>query len=282
MNPELTWLYCPAIREDLLQKAGRSEADVVIYDLEDAVLPGQKDSAREALRAFLSSMAQDDREGLPKIHVRINDLRSPWAAADIDMLSRVEVIDAVRVPKVESPTELEPLKDSLGEVPVHALVETAKGLNNLDSICAADDIAGVSLGDADLRAELRLHGEQALDIFRVQLVVALAAHNKPAPTGSVYIDLADMDGLLAHTRHLRTLGFIGRTALHPKQLPLIREAFTPSAEEAAKARQLVDAAKEASTNDSSGAFTMEDGRFVDAPIIRQAETTLALAAATGV
>ncbi|WP_026818986.1 HpcH/HpaI aldolase/citrate lyase family protein [Arthrobacter castelli] len=278
-HPALTWLYCPAARLDLLEKARISEADVVIYDLEDAVLPSQKDHAREQLRNFLSHNIRSGTSIATEVHVRMNNLESRWAQADIEMLASTDEIDAVRVPKVESPDQLAAFSNKLNGFAVHALVETAKGLANLEEICGSPFIEGVSLGDADIRADMHLTGEHAMDQFRVRLVLALASQGKPAPVGSVFTDLLDTEGLLRHTRHLRDLGFIGRTALHPKQLPIIRQAFTPTPDETDQARKLLAAAAAASDNDSSGAFTMADGRFVDVPIIRQAETTMALAAA---
>lgn len=275
MGAKITWLYCPSVRTDLLSKALASSADVVIYDLEDAVLPSQKDRGRALLLDFLSDRPKDAAG--PEVHVRINGFGTPWMEADLDMLADVGGYDAVRIPKVESSLQIDQIRSVLGSCELHALVESAKGVAALDEICAHQDIAGVSLGDADLRAQLRLTGERALDQIRIRLVLALAAHGKPAPLGSVYLDLADTQGLLEHTRHLKSLGFVGRTALHPKQLPLIREGFRPTEAEVSRARDLLDAAKNADADLQSGAFTLPNGQFVDVPIIQQAKDTLALA-----
>lgn len=275
MATKITWLYCPSVRTDLLPKALASSADVVIYDLEDAVLPAQKERGRALLHDFLSTRPPEAPG--PEVHVRINGFGTPWMEEDLDMLSGVGGYDAVRIPKVESLAQIDQVRSVLGSCELHALVESAQGVAALDEICAHPEIAGVSLGDADLRAQLRLTGEHALDHIRIRLVLALAAHGKPAPTGSVYLDLANTQGLLEHTRHLKSMGFVGRTALHPKQLPVIREGFRPTEEEIGRARDLLDAAQKADADLQSGAFTLPNGQFVDVPIIQQAKDTLALA-----
>lgn len=277
---DLTWMYCPGTRLDLLEKAYASSADVVIYDLEDAVLPALKDEARENVRTFLTDVAERSTAGGPKIQVRVNGFDTPWMAADLHMVTAIRGFGGVRVPKVETIEQVAQVREIVGDMPIHALVETAKGLSNLEEICASDLVAAVSLGDVDLRTELRLSGEQALDQFRIRLVVALAAHGKPAPVGSVYVDLADAEGLLKHTHHLRSLGFVGRSALHPKQLTVIREGFQPSAKEIKDARELLAAAEAASTDAGLGAFMLPNGRFVDVPIIRQAQDVLTMADST--
>lgn len=278
MSTNVTWMYCPSVRTDLLAKALTSSADVVIYDLEDSVLGHQKDRGREILRGFLSSLPRlTDR---PEIHIRINGFGTPWVEADLNMLASVDMFDAVRIPKVESSVEIEKVRSILNDCDLHALVESAKGVTALHEICAHEDVAGVSLGDADLRAQLRLSGEQVLDHIRMQLVLALATHGKPSPVGSVYLDLADPRGLLEHTRHLKSMGFLGRTALHPKQLAVIREGFRPSEMEISQARAILDATEKAEADLQSGAFTLPNGQFVDVPIIQQARDTLLLAEST--
>lgn len=277
---DLTWMYCPGTRLDLLEKAYASSADVVIYDLEDAVLPGQKEQARENVRKFLIDVAGRSTERAPKIQVRVNGFDTPWMAEDLQMVSEIRGFGGVRIPKVETAEQVAQVRGIVGDMPIHALVETAKGLSNLEETCASELVAAVSLGDVDIRTELGLSGEQALDQFRIRLVLALAAHGKPAPVGSVYVDLSDAEGLLKHTHHLRALGFVGRSALHPKQLSVIREGFEPGAQEIADAQELLAAAEAASTDAGLGAFTLPNGRFVDVPIIRQAEKILTMAEAT--
>lgn len=272
----ITWMYCPAIRTDLLEKAYRSEADVVIFDLEDAVLPSQKEEARALLRKFMEALPESGRGGGRQTHVRINAMDTEWAESDLRMINEVGGFDGIRIPKVESSAEVEKVHEAVAGPALHALIETAAGLSSLDSICASPPVAGVSLGDADIRTALHLSGESALDHFRVSLALALAAHGKPAPVGAVYTNIRDLDGLFEHTRHLRSLGFIGRTILHPKQLDTVRRAFAPTGHEVSAAQQIIELAASIGDVKNSGAFTMPDGRFIDAPLVRQAQDILDL------
>lgn len=272
----ITWMYCPAIRADLLEKAYRSAADVVIFDLEDAVLPSQKSEARAQLRKFMEARPAHGRDGGRRTHVRINATDTEWAENDLRMIDETGGFDGIRIPKVESSAEVEKVHEAVAGPALHALIESAAGLSSLDSICASPSVAGVSLGDADIRTALHLSGESALDHFRISLALALAAHGKPAPVGAVYTKIQDLDGLFDHTRHLRSLGFVGRTVLHPQQLDTVRRAFAPSDHEVSDAQQIIEMAASSGDVKNSGAFTMPDGRFIDAPLVRQAQDILEL------
>ncbi|MET9342488.1 CoA ester lyase [Nonomuraea sp. NPDC003804] len=307
----LTWLYVPGDRPERFDKAMASGADVVIVDLEDAVAPSRKDAARrnvvDFLRAGPSSPraradgAAGDRGGPgagaragdstgergapavgarvdgagwdpggPSVHVRVNDPATDHGRRDLRALAGLPLA-AVRVPKVHSVATLD-LVDL--DVPVHALLESAAGVVNAAAIAAHPRVAGVALGEQDLMAELSITDEAALDHLRVQAVLAAAAAGLPPVAMSVYADVADEAGLLASTRRGRALGLYGRAAIHPRQLPVIREAFTPTPEEVARAREIVAAAELAG---DVGAVALPDGRFVDAPVVARARRTLGLA-----
>ncbi|GAA2413735.1 HpcH/HpaI aldolase/citrate lyase family protein [Nonomuraea africana] len=259
----LTWLYVPGDRPERFDKAVASGADVVIIDLEDAVAPSRKEEARRHVRAYL-------RGGAPAVHVRINDPATDQGRLDLRALEGIPLA-GVRVPKVDSPAAVD-LVDL--DAPVHALLESAAGVVNAMAIAAHPRVAGVALGEQDLIAQLSITDEGALDQLRVGAVLAAAAAGLPPVPMSVYANVADDAGLLASTRRGRGLGLFGRTAIHPRQLPVIREAFRPSEEEVAGARQVVAAAEAAG---DVGAVALRDGRFVDAPVIARARRTLALA-----
>lgn len=265
----LVWLYCPAARTDLFEKVMRAGADTVMFDLEDSVLPEQKDQARDDLSRFLASLTPD--EASPRIFVRLNAIDAPWFTDDLAMIASAPGVIGVRLPKVITPDDIRSTAAALPNAEIHVAVETASGLARLDEICAAPDITSVALGEADLRASLRFEGDHAFDHLRVRLVCATAAAGKRPPMGSVYMNVRDDAGLLAHTRHLKSLGFLGRTAIHPRQIDVIRQAMRPSPEEVARAHEVLDAA-----GHGSGAFTLDDGQFVDAPVVRGAHETLAI------
>ncbi|RCG20164.1 CoA ester lyase [Sphaerisporangium album] len=261
----LTWLYAPADRPDLVAKALAGPAGVVIVDLEDAVAPDRKEYARAQVVALLAGGPQ------PRVEVRINDVRMPYGQEDLRAIGALSARTAgIRVPKVESARELREVAASLpGGVVLHPLVESALGLERLYEIASADPaVASVGLGEADLRADLRVADEAGLAWARSRIVVAARAAGLPAPVQSVYTDFRDLAGLAESCRTGRAMGFRGRAAIHPAQLPVIEAAYRPTEQEVTAASEVVAAA-------GAGAVALPDGRFVDEAVVRQARTVLA-------
>ncbi|MEU7836971.1 MULTISPECIES: CoA ester lyase [unclassified Nonomuraea] len=268
MNTPVTWLYVPGDRPERFDKAAASGADVVIIDLEDAVAPVRKDEARANAAAYLASRG---RSGSVEVHVRINDLAGGRGRDDLDALAGLPGLDAVRLPKVESAGVL----DGLG-VRAYALLESAAGIVAAQAIAAHPAVAGIALGEQDLAAELSITDESAMNHLRLQAVIAAAAAGLPPVPMSVYPDVKDEAGLAASCRAGRALGLFGRTAIHPRQIPVIRRAFAPTREERDRAAEIVQAAEQAERA-GAGAVALPDGRFVDAPIVARARRTLDLA-----
>ncbi|MCA2223699.1 HpcH/HpaI aldolase/citrate lyase family protein [Nonomuraea aurantiaca] len=266
MSTPVTWLYVPGDRPERFDKAAASGADVVIIDLEDAVAPARKDEARANAAAYLASPG-----GSVEVHVRINDLASGRGRDDLDALSGLPGLAAVRLPKVESAGVL----DGLG-VRAYALLESAAGIVAAQAIAAHPAVAGIALGEQDLTAELSITDETAMNHLRLQAVIAAAAAGLPPVPMSVYPDVKDEAGLAASCRAGRALGLFGRTAIHPRQIPVIRRAFAPTREETERATEIVQAAEQAERA-GTGAVALPDGRFVDAPIVARARRTLDLA-----
>lgn len=269
----LTWLYVPGDRPDVVAKALRSGADVVLVDLEDAVAAGRKVYARAATAELLAEPVA----GPPAVHVRVNALDGPLLAADLAVLGGLPGLGGVRLPKVGAAAEVGRVVRMLreaGDVPgLYPLLESALGLENAFAIASADAaVRGIALGEADLRADLGLAGEDALVWPRVRTVVAARAAGLAPPVQSVYPDVRDLVGLAESCRRGRALGFLGRAAIHPRQLPVIERAYLPSAREIAAARETVAAAEA-----SPGALALPDGRFVDPAVVAGAQRVLALA-----
>ncbi|MEO3791834.1 CoA ester lyase [Nonomuraea sp. B10E15] len=271
MNPPVTWLYVPGDRPERFGKAVASGADVVILDLEDAVAPARKDEARANAVAYLRSRRDGPSgDAAVQVHVRVNDLATGRGRADLEAVAGLA--DGVRLPKVESPASL----DTIAGVPAYALLESAAGIVAAREIAAHPSVAGVALGEQDLAAELAVADEHAMNHLRLQVVLAAAAAGLPPVPMSVYPDVKDEAGLLASCRAGRALGLFGRTAIHPRQIPVIRQAFRPDREEVARAAEIVEAAERAERTDT-GALALPDGRFVDAPIVARARRTVELA-----
>lgn len=257
--PPLTWLYVPADRPERVPKALASGADAVIVDLEDAVAPARKEEARAGLEALLGPQTD------VRVFLRVNAADTPWHADDLGASARLPLAGVI-VPKVESADAV----PQLG-VPVNCLIETPLGIERAFEIASAPGVGGLSLGEADLRARTGASGS-GLDWARSRVVNAAVAAGLPRPPQSVYLGVKDLDGLAESCRRGRELGFFGRTAIHPQQLPVIEAAWLPTEEEVLRAREVVAAAR-----DHAGGGFAAGGDFVDAPVVAAAEQVLALA-----
>nr|WP_203730336.1 CoA ester lyase [Streptomyces sp. SID12501] len=270
----MTWLYVPGDRPEVVSKALASGADVVVVDLEDAVAPDRKEYARTATAERLT-----DPQPVP-VHVRINALDGPLATRDLRALEGLPGISGLRLPKVTTPQEVvrvagrTAVAPATGSgLPLHALLETALGIEHAFAIATAHPaLHGIALGEADLRADLGVRGDAGLDWCRSRVVVAARAAGLAPPPQSVHPDTRDLDTLAASCAHGRALGFLGRAAIHPRQLPVIERAYLPTPEEIEDAEQIV---KAAATDE--GAQALPDGRFIDAAVVATARRTLSLA-----
>ena len=265
--PIVTALYVPGDRPDRFEKAAASGTQLVIVDLEDAVAPDRKTLARDEVVTWLASRSFDG----VTFDVRVN-------AGDADDLAAVATLDpavGVRVPKVESPDQLDDVAAIVGPGRgVSALVETAIGVESLAAIASHPAVTSVSLGEADLASDLGSSDSAVLDWVRVRLLVATSAAGLPPPMMSVYPAIADLDGLRVATERGRDMGFVGRTAVHPSQLPVIAAAFRPSAADITWATDVLDVTAE------GGVGRLPSGDMVDPAMRGRAQRILALATAS--
>lgn len=170
-----------------------------------------------------------------------------------------------------------------GRLRVQPLIETAASLLDVAAVAVAPRVARLGIGEADLAAELGLRpgpAREELAPIRLQVVIASAARGIAAPVGSAATDFRDLDALRSTSEALLRLGFRARTAIHPAQLPVINEVFTPSAEEIERARRLVAAMDQAERADT-GVTVTEDGTMLDVAVVRSAREVLARAQALG-
>lgn len=266
-----SWLYVPATRPDRVEKALAGEAEAVIVDLEDSVSAHAKETARNTVLDLAERVRRP-------FHVRVNDLTGPWGAHDLSALAGAPVA-GVRLPKIESADQVFRAVDALAHarvpVPIHVLLESALGVENAFAIATAHpDVAGISLGEADLRASLRVSDDTALDWARSRVVNAARAAGLPSPAQSVYTDVADEEGLRASSERGRATGFFGRAVIHPRQIPIVHAAYTPGAHERREAAELLAGLEEAGTQ-GTNAFLTTDGRFVDPAVVQAARAVLA-------
>ncbi|HEY2674333.1 MAG TPA: CoA ester lyase [Rugosimonospora sp.] len=268
----LTSLFVPGDRPDRFAKAVDSGADAVVIDLEDAVPAGHKDAARVAAVEFCARPAR-----VP-VHVRINAPGTAEADADLAALAGLPGLAGLRLPKVESPADVQAVAAKAHGADLYCLIESAVGVERAYAIATAHPaVTAIGLGEADLRADLNVTDDAGLAYARGRVVVAARAAGLPPPPMSVYPDVADLDGLAESCRAGRTLGFLGRSAIHPRQLPVIVTAFRPTPHEVALARTLLQALDEAA-EEGRGVAVLPDGRFADRAMAPAARRTLDLAA----
>ena len=270
-RPDLTLLYAPADRPQLVVKAFATAADAVIIDLEDAVAPDRKASARDALADLVEG--HDDRH----VQVRINALGTPWAARDLDAIAALPSNVGVRIPKVARPADVLHIAAAVGPRALHLLVESAAGVEAAYDVARAHaQVASLGLGEADLQSDLGIDDDAGLTFARSRVVNAARAAGLPSPSMSVYPNLLDDDGLARSCAVGRQLGFVGRAAIHPRQLAVIAAAFAPSPLEVEHARRVVEAVHDA-REAGSGTFVLPDGTFLDVAMVERARRTIALA-----
>jgi citrate lyase subunit beta/citryl-CoA lyase len=276
MSEPRSWLFVPADSERKVTKALDSEADAIIFDLEDSVTPAMKPGARDLIRNLLK------RSGGPQWWVRVNPLGSEFIKDDLELIAIAD-IHGIVLPKAESGDDVRQLAHRTGNIPVHAIVtETAASLFGLLSYRdPASPLAAMSWGAEDLSAALGASSKYDADgglSFTYELARSLCLAGAVAagvqPVDGVFADFKDDKGLKAEAEAARREGFTGKLAIHPAQVPVINAAFTPSKDDVAHAEQVV-AAFEAQP--SAGVLSV-GGKMVDRPHLVQARRVLERAA----
>src|ERR1051325_10692662 len=278
-RPRRSVLFMPGSHPRALEKARALPADGLIFDLEDAVAPEAKETARAAAATALAAGGYAPRELL----LRVNPLDTVWGQADLAIAATLP-IDAVLLPKVENADRVRltlGLLDALGappELSLWCMIETPLGVLAAAEIAAASPRVGaLVLGTSDLTTDL--HARPSRD--RLPLMTGLGlvllagrAHGR-AILGGVHLDLADAEGFAAACRQGRDLGFDGKTLIHPDQIAPANQAFAPSAEEVGRARRLIAAYAEANAA-GKGALRFE-GRLIEALHVAEARRLITLA-----
>jgi citrate lyase subunit beta/citryl-CoA lyase len=272
MTEPRSWLFVPADSERKIVKALDSEADAIIFDLEDSVAPAMKPVARDVLKNLLK------RSGGPQWWVRVNPLGSEFIKDDLALMG-VADIHGVVLPKAESGVDVMELSHRTGNIPIHAIVtETAASLFGLLSYRApGSPLAAMSWGAEDLSAALGASSKYDANgtlSFTYSLARSLCLAGAVAagvqPVDGVFADFRDGKGLRAEAEAARREGFTGKLAIHPSQVPIINAAFTPSSDDVRHAEEIV-AAFEA--HPDAGVLSI-GGKMVDRPHLVQARRVL--------
>jgi citrate lyase subunit beta / citryl-CoA lyase len=272
MTDPRSWLFVPADSEKKIAKALDSEADAIIFDLEDSVAPALKRVARDVLKNLLK------RSGGPEWWVRVNPLQSEYHKDDLELIGIAD-IHGIVLPKTESGDDVIQLAHRTGTIPVHAIVtETPASLFGLLSYRDPSlPLAALSWGAEDLSAALGATSKYDADGslgFTYKLARSLCLAGAVAagvqPVDGVFADFKDEKGLRTEAEAARREGFTGKLAIHPAQVPVINAAFTPSAEDVRHAQAII-AAFDA---DPDAGVLAVGGRMVDRPHLVQARRVL--------
>jgi citrate lyase subunit beta/citryl-CoA lyase len=261
------------------------EADALSFDLEDAVDEAVKDEARQNLARFLRALPESHGK---TIIVRVNGLATPHFEADLEAIVGAGV-DLVNLPKPESADDVRHCADAIarlergtsGDVGILVNVESPRSLRFAAELATASPrVRGLQVGYGDLIEPLNIDRYNPAVIQHVMLAVRVAAGEAGIwAYDGAYANIKDTEGYKREAEMARRLGYLGKSAIHPSQVPLANAIFRPSDAEIAHSLKVVEAAREASRK-GVGAFTV-DGRMVDAPFIRRAEQILALALRLG-
>ena len=281
-------LFVPASRPELFPKALAGDADALSFDLEDAVQESRKADARETLRSFLRQAAT--RATGKILIVRVNGLTTPHFEADVTAVAWPGV-DMINLPKPESAEDVRAVAAALDRVeagrgierPIGILanIESPRGLRLAAEIAGAHPrVAGLQLGLGDLFEPYGVDRADTRAVHAMQLAVRLAAAEAGVwACDTVYGTVADPAGYTREAEAARRLGYIGKSCIHPTQVPLANAAFRPTDTEISAARRIVEAARGAETS-GVGAFLV-DGRMIDGPFIKRAEAILGAARRLG-
>ncbi|MEA3157304.1 MAG: citrate lyase subunit beta / citryl-CoA lyase [Betaproteobacteria bacterium] len=261
-----TYLFVPATRTDRVAKALAAAPDAVIVDLEDAVAPGEKRSAREAAaRGFPNA---------DSVFIRVNGPETEWFEEDLKLCSALDVLGVV-VPKAETPEQMRHVGSRLKpESILLPLVETARGYENAGRICAVPRVQRLVFGSIDFQLDLGISGDrEELLYFRSGIVLASKLAGVQPPVDGVTVDIENVERVRDDALYAKRLGFGGKLCIHPKQIAPVNECFNPSSDEITWAQRVVDAAGAA-----KGGAVQVDGKMVDRPVLIKAQEILLEAA----
>jgi citrate lyase subunit beta / citryl-CoA lyase len=259
-----SYLFAPGHNAKLLSRVFEAGADAVMLDLEDAVPPDAKDTARAMVADALA-----DRPAW----VRVNAARTEWCEADLAAIGTRAF--GIRIPKAESADDVRWVAERAPGKPIICAIESARGILAAADIAAAPGVRHLAMGGVDLQQDLNAGNGNLQTLYaRSHLVVVSRAAGLEPPIDSVWPRLDDEAGLREQASFARSLGFFGKSAIHPRQLPVLHEVFTPSEQELDWAREVVAAFEAA----GGAALRLPGGEFVDLPVARRARRLLELAA----
>ena len=275
IRPRRSFIFSPGLKPDMFPKALACGTDIVCVELEDGIAPKDKDEARKHALALFEQPQADD--GVERI-VRINCLRDSFGLADVQAVLTTDTPPpALMLPKVKTPDEVVWLDDLLTErghtTRLHVIIETNAGLEAVYDIAKSSRrIDALFFGGVDMAAELRCKNAYEPLLYARSRIAHAAAGNGLDVIDVPYLDLEDPEGMRREAGLVRDLGFSGKGSIHPKQIAILNEVFTPSAEQIAHARRILKTFAEANTG-----LVVIDGKLIEKPVLRDMQRIIAIA-----
>jgi len=275
VRPRRSFIFTPGLKPAMYPKALASGADIVCVELEDGIAPKDKDAARANALALFTEPQADD--GVERV-VRINCLREAFGLADVTAVLHTDTPPpALMLPKVKTPEEIVWLDDLLSErghdTRLHVIIETNAGLEAVQEIARASSrIDALFFGGVDMAAELRCTNAWEPLLYARSRIVHAAASAGLDVLDVPWLDLDDPEGMKVEAARSRDLGFSGKGSVHPKQIGILNNVFTPDDAAITHARRIIEAFREADTG-----LVVVDGRLIEKPVLREMHRILSIA-----
>ncbi|MBT4017577.1 MAG: CoA ester lyase [Alphaproteobacteria bacterium] len=275
VRPRRSFIFTPGLNPAMYPKALASGADIVCVELEDGIAPKDKDAARANALALFTEPQADD--GVERV-VRINCLREAFGLADVTAVLHTDTPPpALMLPKVKTPEEIVWLDDLLSErghdTRLHVIIETNAGLEAVQEIARASSrIDALFFGGVDMAAELRCTNAWEPLLYARSRIVHAAASAGLDVLDVPWLDLDDPEGMKVEAARSRDLGFSGKGSVHPKQIGILNNVFTPDDAAITHARRIIEAFREADTG-----LVVVDGRLIEKPVLREMHRILSIA-----
>ena len=275
IQPRRSFIFTPGLKPEMYPKALKSGTDMVCVELEDGIAPHDKETARNlALKLF---QEKQENDGVERI-LRINCLREKFGIEDIQsILSTKNPPPALMIPKVKTSQEVKLLDDLLSEkghnCRLHIIIETNEGLENAFDIAnCSQRIDALFFGGVDMSAELRCENKWEPLLYARSRIVHAAASAGIDAIDVPYLDLDDLDGMKEEAIKAKELGFSGKGSIHPKQISVLNNVFTPSIEVIERAKKITSTFEEANTG-----LVVIDGKLIEKPVLREMYRILSIA-----
>ena len=270
-----SFIFTPGLKPEMFPKAISSGADMVCIELEDGIAIKDKDEARK--NTFKALETLEVKSGVELV-VRVNCQRTKFGLMDLEaVVSSKTNVKAIMLPKVKTPDEITFIDDMLTDcgldTDLHVIMETNEALESIYDIAhASKRIVALYFGGVDMAAELRVPNEYKNLIYARSRLVHAGASVGVDVIDVPYLDLEDMDGMKKEAELVRDLGFTGKGSIHPKQINMLNEIFTPSKEEIIKAKKIVD-----QFNLSDTGLVVIDGKLIEKPVLREMQRKILIA-----